>query len=91
MAKGDNAKKIVIDKLQEAFGSDFAGVQDRKVYVWASDGAEKVQIAISLTCPKVTVGDLRPPVSEIVETAPPQVITQEESDSIEALMARLGM
>lgn len=54
--KGAMAKQVIIDKLKEAFGSDFVGVSDNKVYVWAQDGAEKVQIAISMTCPKNPLG-----------------------------------
>lgn len=54
--KGAMAKQVIIDKLKETFGSDFVGVSDNKVYVWAQDGAEKVQIAISMTCPKNPLG-----------------------------------
>lgn len=55
MARGAVAKDIVTKKIQEAFGADFAGINDKKVYVWADDGGEKVQIAISMTCPKTNV------------------------------------
>lgn len=56
MARGANAKVNVENKIREAFGNDFAGMQDKKLYVWADDGGEKVQIAISLTCPKTPLG-----------------------------------
>ena len=52
MAKGTNAKNAVINKIAMAFGTDYIGEIDKKVYVWADDGGEKVQIAIALTCPK---------------------------------------
>ena len=51
--KGAVAKQVIIEKIKQAFGADFIGVSDGKVYVTASDGAENVQIAIGLTCPKV--------------------------------------
>jgi hypothetical protein len=42
MAKGSVAKINVIDKIRAAFGSDFIGEYDKKIYVWAEDGGEKV-------------------------------------------------
>ena len=33
MAKGSNAKVIVENKIKEAFGNDFIGVADKKIYV----------------------------------------------------------
>lgn len=53
--KGNIAKENVIRKIAEAFGNDWIGEKDKKYYVWASDGGEKVQIAISLTCPKTFI------------------------------------
>lgn len=55
MAKGANAKIVVENKIKEAFGNDFIGVADKKIYVWADDGGERVQIAISMTCPKTGI------------------------------------
>lgn len=54
-AKGTIAKTNVENKIKEIFGADFAGVADKKLYVWADDGGERVQIAIAMTCPKVNV------------------------------------
>ena len=54
-AKGTVAKQQVINKIQKTFGSDFIGEVDKKIYVWAQENGEKVQIAISLTCPKAPV------------------------------------
>lgn len=56
MARGSEAKKVVTNKIIEAFGSDYVTTVDGKVYVWANDGGERVQIAISLTCPKNLIG-----------------------------------
>lgn len=55
MAKGANAKIVVENKIREAFGNDFIGVADKKIYVWADDGGDRVQIAISMTCPKTGI------------------------------------
>lgn len=52
-AKGSEAKLLVQEKIKEAFGQDFIGINSGKVYVWVNDGGEKVQIAISLTHPTV--------------------------------------
>ena len=100
--KGQIAKEKVKEKIIQIFGNDYIGEFDRKYYVWAKDGAEKVQIAITLTCPKVYRG--------IEETAPtalnfeddepgtntgtafkPAEITQEEKDTLADLMKRLNL
>lgn len=55
MARGTQAKNAVIEKIKEAFGSDYVATVDGKIYVWQKENGEKLQIAISLTCPKVMV------------------------------------
>ena len=53
MAKGQNAKNLIGNKIVEIFKKDFIKVEDKKIYLWVDDGdEERVQIAISLTCPK---------------------------------------
>ena len=106
MAKGANAKLAVINKLAEAFGNDYIGEYDKKQYVWANDGGEKVQIAISLTCPKNPIeianvaddggdwdfSDSKPKASAVAVTnAAPAEITEQEQQNIADLMARLGL
>lgn len=108
MAKGSVAKVEVQKKLAQAFGDDFIGEVDKKIYVWANDGgAEKVQIAITLTCPKVevSVGAAAPAVSNggwdfdaapvtsatVSGPAEPAEITEEEKENIATLLARLGL
>lgn len=58
MAKGDIAKSAVIEKIKTAFGDDYVGIVDKKIYVWAKEGAERIQIAISLVATKnpVSIG-----------------------------------
>lgn len=101
-AKGSIAKVEVENKIREAFGSDFAGIADKKIYVWADDGGERVQIAISMTCPKVYIGDSAAADPAVVmtdggidfEAQIPQKATevsQEELDRIEKMMNKLGL
>ena len=108
MARGANAKLEVTKKIQEAFGNDYIAEVDKKIYVWANDGgAEKVQIAISLTCPKVEVSVVAavPTVSHggwdfeaaapaqavAIPQSEPMEITEEEQNNLAELLARLGL
>ncbi len=100
-AKGSIAKENVIKKIKETFGSDYIAEQDKKIYVWADDGGSRVQIAISMTCPKTSVGasnsasggmDFE---SMTILTEPSGFkaaeITPEEERNIEDLMKKLGL
>ena len=55
--RGDGAKNTAFKKIQEAFGEDYIGVRDKKIYVYAVDypNNEKLQVAITLTLPKITI------------------------------------
>lgn len=55
MAKGAIAKAEAAKKLAAAFGEDFLGEYDKKYYINSYENGEKVQIAISMTCPKTPV------------------------------------
>lgn len=106
-AKGSVAKENVIKKLAFAFGDNFIGEYDKKVYVWENDGGEMVQIAISLTCPKTPIqvdktistsgGDWdfsdNPKVDTVVavSNAAPAEITEEEKQNIADLLLKLGL
>ena len=105
MARGDMAKESVTKKIAAAFGTDFIGVHDKKIYVWADENGEKIQISLGMTCPKVPVSaapavavtkqgfNFEETVSEvtIAETAPAAEITEEEKNNIAELMKRLGL
>ena len=56
MAKGQIAKEQVSNIIKKAFGKDYILTYNNKIYIWADDGGERIQIAISLTCPKTLVG-----------------------------------
>lgn len=106
MARGANAKIQVENIIKEAFGENFAGVADRKLYVWADDGGERVQIAIAMTCPKTNVdfgetgGFIEPGsatgvvgsyVGKRVTIEPIVEMTPEEQENIATLIAKLGL
>lgn len=73
-AKGNVAKATVIEKIKEIFGENFIAEVDKKAYVWADDGGERIQIAITLTCPKVPIEAPNVSTSKIVDI--PEVKTE---------------
>lgn len=105
MAKGAIAKENVAKKIAQAFGADFVGEFDKKLYVWSEENGEKVQIAIAMTCPKNPVGNIdfsaEPGNSLNFEdmsagpvaggNATKAEVTDEEKKNIAELMARLGL
>ena len=54
--KGQIAKEKVTEIIIQAFGKDFICIQDKKIYVQQEEDGEKVQVCLSLTCPKNPVG-----------------------------------
>ena len=105
MAKGQQAKEYVENKIREAFGNDFVGIIDKKLYVWSYEGGEKVQVAIAMTCPKNPVGvaTVQPTsagngmdfenmtVATVATGFQPAEITETEKKNIADLMAKLGL
>ena len=103
MARGSLAKEQVTEKIKECFGQNYVGIFDKKIYVWADDGGERVQIALTMTCPKGFVGNISEndlsyntgrdfSNGNTITTAPDQVeISQEERDNIRELMAKMGL
>lgn len=106
-ARGSVAKENVIKKLAQAFGNDFIGENDKKIYLWANDGGERVQIALTLTCPKTFIDapnaaapsenlgdwDFRDEVPKPMAAtkAEPAVITEQETENIANLLKKLGL
>ena len=101
-AKGSVAKENVVKKIAQAFGDDYVGEYDKKYYVWADDGGSRVQICISLTCPKVYRGVEETVSSEMnfddddgapaaASSFTPADITQAETDALADLMTKLGL
>lgn len=104
MVKGAVAKQVVTNKIADTFGADYIGEVDKKLYVWADENGEKVQIAIALTCPKVQVETGAAPTTVVESgggfdwdaaivkpTAPLQEISVDEQKNIADLMAQLGL
>jgi hypothetical protein len=104
MAKGAIGKQIVTNKIAEAFGADYIGEVDKKLYVWTVENGERIQIAISLTCPKVMVEGGAAPTAVVENgggfdwdatpvgpTAQPAEISVDEQKNIQDLMAQLGL
>lgn len=100
MAKGAQAKINVTNKIANLFGEDFIGEVNKKLYVWADDGGDRVQISIALTCPKTFIDapdkNYVPDNDWSDEGAPVQApqkaeISAEEKKNIADLMERLGL
>lgn len=79
----------MIEKIIQAFGNDYIGIHQKKVYVWGEENGEKIQVAISLTCPKEVI-DCGPAVIP-TETSTATEITEEETKNINELLAALGL
>lgn len=106
MAKGQEAKDRVVQKIKEIFGTDFIGEVDKKIYVYSQEKGERVQVALSLTCPKTPVDISGTPIPnfsggmdfESMDAAiaasksyAPAEISEEEKQTVADLMARLGL
>ena len=102
MAKGQIAKDKVIEKIAQAFGQNWIGIYDKKAYVWSEENGEKIQIAMSFTCPKVQVGavdsgsnaldfeNMGATIAAPTEFKPAE-ISEEERANVNELMRKLGL
>ena len=106
-AKGSLAKEEVTKKIAEAFGQNFLGEYEKKLYILANENGEQIQIAISLTCPKnpIPFGEGQEEEEKklldidvggafgSIATPPKRVteITEEEKRNLEAPMKRLNL
>ena len=97
MAKGAVAKQKVEDKIREAFGKDFVGVDPstKKIYVQAEEDGQMVQVAISMTCPKTpfsvdgdfaATGNFGQP-----DVFQPAEITTEEMENVRKLIKEFNL
>ena len=100
MAKGTESKNKIAAKIKEIFGNDYAGTDGTKHYIWCMENGERIQIAISMTCPKTMFGeqsvtttavnspsafDLDAPNYQRAE------ITPEETERLATMLAKLGL
>lgn len=102
MARGAIAKQVITKKLQEAFGANFLGEMDKKIYIQAPENGEMVQIALTMTCPKNTIEVSNAPVvkngmmdfeaeSTIVTPTAATEVSKEERETVLEMMKRLGL
>lgn len=105
MSRGNLAKENLINKIIALMGKDYIGCFDKKYYFNLEENGEKVQIAITMTCPKNPVGNIdfsaEPGNSLNFEdmsagpvaggNAAKTEITDEEKKNIAELMTRLGL
>ena len=102
MVRGTIAKDNVTKIIQEAFGENFCGIYDKKIIVFADDGGERVQIALSMTCPKTMVGIAENTMSYnqgidftndnvIIPPSQSMEISEEEKENVRKLMERIGL
>lgn len=101
--RGDLAKQSAIATIQAAFGEDFVGLIDKKLYVNVKDGpnGEVVQLSIALTMPKTPVSASAVPVTTPAadgnaaawESKPttPTELSAEDKEKVADLCARLGI
>lgn len=101
MAKGVIAKQNLINKIIKTIGTDYIGEYDKKYYFWSEENGEKIQIAISMTCPKNPV--VEAPKEELdfenmgkdKEIYPshfePAEISLEEQEKVAELIRKLGL
>lgn len=101
LARGAIAKQVITKKLQDAFGTDFLGEMDKKIYLQAPENGEMVQIAISMTCPKNTIEVSHTPVvkngmidfeaQDAKIAAHTTEISEDERATIAEMMKRFGL
>lgn len=93
--KGALAKEQVTTIIKNAFGQNFLGELDKKLYVLADDGGEKVQIAISLTCPKSEVSfgvSISQTINDTTEAYTTMAeVTEQETATLTELLKKLGL
>lgn len=104
MAKGSEAKSKLIGKVIDAVGKDaYVGELGGKYYFWSEEDGNKMQVCISMTCPKVPLetdvavrdngydfSDGAEP-SLVAPASKPAELTQDERDNINRLIKELGL
>lgn len=84
----NEAKESFITKIVNLNPDAYMGCFDKK-YVFVENG---VQIAVTLTCPKVPYGGNSGDSAFVEVTAPPTIeFTADEKTNVEKLMAALGI
>ena len=93
MPKGTEAKENLLKKILESLSEDYIGCFDKKHYFWSKEEGQKVQVCITMTCPKTPVGvndNTSNNNSLNFEEIKPER-SEEEKKNIENLIERLGL
>lgn len=82
--KGQVAKENFVQKVIELFKDNYVGCVDKKWYFWEEENGERVQVAISLTCPKtpVSVSNYTPTFGNGIDFEAPTNIVEENSSNL---------
>ena len=96
MARGAQAKEEITKKILEVFNGSF--INDKEIRVPVEENGEIVQVKITLTAAKENVGDPAGGVAAVQTNVPVEnkateanLITQDEKESVEAMLERLGL
>lgn len=89
--RGDFAKQFVTEEIVKAFEDNFVTVQDKKIYLNVKEGAETVQVAISLTVPKTPIGASDGNTIINSSSYSPTELSDEDKQAIEGLKKKLGI
>lgn len=97
---GKEAKEYLENRMSALFGSDYIGTFGDKLYLWSKDKAgEKVQIAITMTCPKTPVEapaapaghDWSKTTTKVEEKPKLAAPSAEETENIKRMLKNLGL
>lgn len=95
MARGSEAKKNITDRILETFEGSFLYNGDKEIRIPYNESGEYLEIKVTLTCAKESVGGGNVPSGETVSAAPAATPvtepTQEELDNISNLIASLNL
>lgn len=93
MAKGSQAKENLIARIVENLpDGTYIGCYDKKHYFWSQEDGEKIQVCMSLTCPKTPIETENMEDSEdgvIISDSPK--FTEEEQMRIQNLFESCGL
>ena len=97
MAKGTEAKANLINRFRTAVGDDFICEKDKKFYFWSSENGERIQVAVSMTVPKVLVectasgGDLDFSDDDTATKHETVEMKEDEKATLDRLIKELGL
>lgn len=95
--RGDLAKQYVSDTIIQTFDGSYVTTQDKKIYLNVPDGpgGEIVQIALSMTMPKVQIeapaAGAPTSASTHAPTKTPVTLSDDDKAAVAQLMKNLGI